>query len=153
MRSACGMTLGILAVVAGCASSGSSTTTTTATTATAATASTTAARPAARRGSANLITEEEIAGSGRQFASAFEIVEALRPSMMRARGSSGGSASSGENSNVMAFVDEIKLGELSQLRGIGASEVKEIRYISATDATTKWGTGYMNGVIQVIRRK
>jgi hypothetical protein len=113
---------------------------------------------AARRGGANLITAEEIVSSGGNMESALDIVERLRPTMMRPRASTFGAVRSdgtqgGESIPVVAFVDEIRLGDVTNLRSVPAAQVLEIRYISATDATQRWGTGYSSGVIQVITKK
>lgn len=110
----------------------------------------------ARRGSANLITEQEIQSLGAGAETALDIVERLRPAMLRTRPSTFGnsqSESARESTNVKAYVDEISLGDASNLRGVPAVQVKEIRYLSATDATQRWGTGFGSGVIQVITKK
>lgn len=55
---------------------------------------------------------------------------------------------------VVAYVDDVRLGDLEQLRTVQRGTVREIRYIrGATDATTRWGTGHSNGVIQVIVKR
>ncbi|MGQ0649606.1 MAG: hypothetical protein ACT4P7_18795 [Gemmatimonadaceae bacterium] len=140
---------GLIAAI-GCSSGGA------ASTSGATTGSTASA--AARRGSATLITQQEIAAAGAGMENAFDIVERLRPSMMRSRASTFGTPRSdgtqaGASINVLAYVDEIRLGELSNLRTVPATQILEIRYISATDATQRWGTGHGSGVIQVVTRK
>jgi len=45
------------------------------------------------------------------------------------------------------------LGELITLQNIPVAEIAEIRYISGPDATTRWGTGVLGGVIEVIRKR
>ena len=40
--------------------------------------------------------------------------------------------------------------DIEMLRGIRASEIVEMSYISASDATTRFGTGYVNGLINVV---
>ena len=114
--------------------------------------------PRAARGGADLITEAEItAGS---YATALDIVEALRPSMLRSRLSSltqtsatGSSSQEATSVNPVVFIDEIRMGDLGNLRSVPAQTVKEIRYINSRDATTRWGTGVGSGVIQVITKK
>jgi hypothetical protein len=115
--------------------------------------------PRAARGSADLITQDEIAAGSYQ--TALDIIENLRPAMMRPRVSSltnsntttGLSEDRQSSVNVVAFLDEVKLGELAALRNVPANQVKEIRYVNSRDATTRWGTGFSSGVIQVITRK
>lgn len=119
----------------------------------------TAAPAATARGRSDLITADEIARGN--FQTALDVVEILRPSMLRSRASSLSSASSptstGNNVatsvNVVVFLDEVRLGEPSSLRSIPAQTIREVRYISARDATTRWGTGYGSGAIQVISKK
>jgi hypothetical protein len=117
-----------------------------------------AAAPQPTKGSANLITQDEITGG--RFSNALEIVQSLRPAMLRPRAAtlttangSLGSMSNGASSvSIIVFLDQARYGESNTLATIAASSVKEIRFISAADATTLWGTGYSAGVIQVITR-
>ena len=94
------------------------------------------------RGSANLITEAEISGTAYQ--NAMEVVQNLRPAMMRARPGGG---------PVMFYLDDVKMVDLSALTSVPANRVKEIRYINAGDATTRWGTGHASGVILVTTKR
>ena len=110
-----------------------------------------------RRGSSTLITSDEIEAAGAGVENAFDIVQKLRPTMMRSRAVTFGTpradgTQGGESINVIAYVDEIRLGEVGNLRTVPATQVREIRYISATDATQRWGTGHGSGVIQVITK-
>lgn len=114
------------------------------------TASTPGTAPRPVRGSLNLITNAEIETAGNDVISAFELVQRLRPGMMRARNQTAGNVGEGNVFGVIAYADEIRLGDVEQLRTVMRGTVREIRFISATDATTRWGTGHSNGVIQVI---
>jgi len=109
------------------------------------------------RGNANLITQEEIAGGSYQ--TALDIVQNLRPSMLRGRGVTTGvtgadaSGYEGPVAGVVVYLEEVRLGGIESLRSIPAAGVKEIRFVSARDATTRWGTGHPSGAIQVITKK
>ena len=94
------------------------------------------------RGSANLITEAEI--SATSYQNALEIVQNLRPAMMRPRPGGG---------PVMLYLDDVKLMDLNGLSAVPSGRIKEIRYISAQDATTRWGTGHASGVILVTTKR
>jgi hypothetical protein len=98
------------------------------------------------RGPADFISEAEI--NAGVYQNALEVVQNLRPNMMRPRGST-----SQGPVPVVLFVDESRLGELSGMANIPASRVKEIRFINARDATTRWGTGYGSGVILVTTKR
>ncbi len=52
----------------------------------------------------------------------------------------------------VVFVDRSRRGEIRELELIAADDVERIRYISARDATTRYGTGYPGGIIEVISR-
>ena len=94
------------------------------------------------RGSANLITEAEI--SATSYQNALDIVQNLRPAMMRPRPGGG---------PVMLYLDDVKMMDLNGLTTVPAGRIREIRYISAQDATTRWGTGHASGVILVTTRR
>jgi len=50
-------------------------------------------------------------------------------------------------------VDGVAIGQVENLVNVNAISVMEIRYISATDATTRFGTGYVGGAILVTTKK
>jgi hypothetical protein len=52
----------------------------------------------------------------------------------------------------VVFLDNTRLGDLEQLRTIPTTIILSIHLVSATDATTRWGTGYSAGVIEVRTR-
>ncbi len=121
------------------------------------TAPATAAPAAPARGRANLITEAEIAASAANLQNAFEIVQRLRPAMLRTRsgsttGSNGG-AMDVTATEIKVYFDSTPLRGIDGLREIQATQIREIRYLSANDATTLFGTGHQGGAIQVISRR
>jgi len=42
---------------------------------------------------------------------------------------------------------------LADLYGMSTNNIETMRYLSASDATTKYGTGYAGGVIEVTLRR
>jgi hypothetical protein len=90
----------------------------------------------------NIITREEIAGT--TVESAYDAVQRLRPMFLRPR-------STGSRSNALAvvFIDGVRRGDPEVLRAIAARSVEEIRFITAVDATTRYGTNIEGGVLQV----
>ena len=116
-----------------------------------------AAAPAAParppRGSSNLISSAEIEAAAPDIQNAFQLVERLRPMMLRPRNLTGGSVGAGTVFGVVAYVEEVRLGDTEALATVMRATVREIRYIGATDATTRWGTGHSNGVIQVVLKR
>ena len=117
------------------------------------TASQTTTAPRTVRGPADLITEAEIS-AGPNYQNAFEVVQNLRPGMLIPRGV--GANQSGTNLEsvpIVAYMDEVRLGGLSGLESIPANRVKEIRFLSARDATTRYGTGHSSGAIVVTTKR
>jgi hypothetical protein len=93
----------------------------------------------------DVITAEEIAARS-DIQTAYDAVRRLRGGMLRTR--PGGSVLRGSDP-IWVYVDNIKAGDLDALENILASRVYEIRKFSASDATTRFGTGHTNGVILV----
>ena len=102
-----------------------------------------------KSGGANLITQAEIEYAN--VNTAHEAIQRLRPRMLQRR--MGTPTDKGEQSELLVYVDEARYGSVDQLASISASTIKEIRFFSPADATTKWGTGHAEGVIQVIMKK
>ena len=93
----------------------------------------------------DLISAEEIAALN--VATAFDVVRQLRPEFLRTRGTMSLREAGGEYAVV--YMNGMRLGGPDQLHQIRASDVHTIRYIGASDATTRWGTGHTGGVIEV----
>ena len=97
------------------------------------------------RGSSDIITEAEI--NVGVYQNALEVVQSLRPTMMRPR-------QGGANAQaVMLYLDGVKMSDLAGLSTVPADRVTEIRFINARDATTRWGTGHDSGVILVTTKR
>ena len=72
----------------------------------------------------------------------YEAVQQLRPAWLSRR--------SGQSPQV--FVNGAPRGGLDELRTFRPENASELRFINAADATTRWGTGYTAGVIDVTMR-
>lgn len=81
---------------------------------------------------------------------ALEAVERLRPEFLRPRGSS--SLSTGAPDVPVVFLDGLRAGGFETLRTLRPTEVELIRFVSAADATTRYGTGYPGGIIEVVTK-
>lgn len=101
------------------------------------------------RGSANVIVESEIAGSGAQ--NALEVIQLLRPAILRPR--TGVSSAQADGVAIVIYLDGVRAGELQALTAVPANRVREIRYINATDATTRFGTGHTLGAVLVTTKR
>ncbi len=95
-----------------------------------------------------VITEQEITAANES--NAYDVVAKLRPNFLKTRGRSTINASASEYASV--FLDGQLYGDLSALHNIAAPQIREIRYISGTDAVTRYGMQYGAGVIDVRTR-
>lgn len=105
--------------------------------------------PAGASGSRNVISLAELQEERLQPYSTFEAIQRLRPNWLRSRA---GTISSGPVFPVVVM-DGRRFGELDTLLSVPVADVQEIRFRSAGDATTRYGTGYMGGAIEVITRR
>ncbi|HJP85170.1 MAG TPA: hypothetical protein VJ852_04230 [Gemmatimonadaceae bacterium] len=98
----------------------------------------------------NVITEEEIRSI--PASNLYELVQKLRPNMLRARGQSSlGGSTVGDYPVV--FVDGRSYGDIGSLRSLIPSQVSLVRYYEATDAAGKFGMINGSGVIDVTTRQ
>jgi hypothetical protein len=94
----------------------------------------------------NVITYEELVSLS--AVSLYEAIQRLRPAWLRSRGPmSGGGAT---RSYPQVFMDGVQLGDIETLKTLRRDGVRELRFIPARDATTRFGTGYMAGVIEIL---
>ena len=99
------------------------------------------------RSNSDVITAAELRPG--EHRDVYEAVQRLRPQFLRPRGATsvrGG----GEDNLPVVFLDDQRLGGPSTMRGLPVENVREIRYVAARDATTRWGTGYPAGAILVV---
>ena len=129
----------LIAVGSGCSSSGSSS------------SATGAPRAPSRQN--DVITAAEIAERAADASNALQIVQKLRPQMLTTRGRFSPADSSDAGARPRVVVDGVAYGQVENLVNVNAISVMEIRYISATDATTRFGTGYVGGAILVTTKK
>lgn len=110
------------------------------------------AQKAERTRKSDLITAEEIAKSGAN--NAYDAVRLLRPAWLRTRGIASAQPDSPEgHAGIQVYVDGIRVGETNELENVLAERVQEMRLVSANDATTKYGTGHTQGVIEVTTKR
>jgi len=104
--------------------------------------------------SRDFIPEAEITSRARDATNALQIIELLRPEMLRSRGvSSPAPTAKPDESFPRVYVDDIAFGNINTLSNLSTLSIKEIRFINAQNATTRWGTGHTGGVILVTTKK
>lgn len=85
-----------------------------------------------------------------RVATAYEVVERLRPVFLRGRGQT---SLSGDPQFPIVYVDGMRQGGPEALRRVASQDVGMIRYVPARDATTRYGTGHPAGAIEVTTRR
>jgi len=106
--------------------------------------------PAKIRRQANLISEEELSQNNAR--TALMAVQQLRPEWIRGRGASSMGNASDRTvgpAPVLVYLNNQKLGGLQELEGFSVNQIKSLRFINASDATNRWGTGHGGGVIEI----
>jgi hypothetical protein len=117
-------------------------------------------------GTAELITQEQIDEAA--LDSALEVIRRFRPRWLQAtrNPTSGGVAPVGGRPGMpqdgrdtignevypTVVRDGIRLGEIDTLASISSRTVASIRFLSPTDARTRYGSGFDGGVIEVVSR-
>ncbi len=111
-------------------------------------ASTKSSTAAAPRGSRDLVTRAQIDQMSVQ--DAYEIVSRMRPEYLREQ--RGPSSVNRGATLAVVYIDGVRRGGPEALRGLRPGEVEEIRFMSGTDATTRYGTDHGAGVIEIKSR-
>ncbi len=86
----------------------------------------------------NLITAEELQAIDE--VSVVAAVRRLRPQWLR---------TIGRRSAPVVYIDNSRAGRIAALDNVSIENIAELRYLSASDATTRYGIGHDGGVILV----
>ena len=111
-------------------------------------------RPAtSSHGQRDDITRGEIATMLKESSSAYDLVKRLRPAMLLPRTVTGVEPTAvlmpNERPGLHIHIDDVRVGDVDVLRTIPAQAVASIRWLSPSDASTKYGNGHTAGVIAV----
>ncbi|HST62913.1 MAG TPA: carboxypeptidase-like regulatory domain-containing protein [Longimicrobium sp.] len=118
-------------------------------------------RPAARTNTdrRRLIARDEVANT--RVSTAFDLVQALRPQWLRARGSNsmrivtrGDANWVADESPIIVYQDGRVLGPgVEMLRSIPHASIEQVEYFDAAEAQQRWGVGHPQGAIHVISKR
>lgn len=97
-----------------------------------------------------LITEEEVEAS--RAPTAYEVIQKLRANFLSYRGETSFSRNNSQPYPTV-YLDGQQFGPIGSLRNIPASQISSIRLYRSWEATTKFGTGNMGGVIAITTRQ
>ena len=115
----------VLVLLAGCSSAGVS-------------------RPGGPRHSANAISGDEIAGA-QGIVTVYDAIQRLRPQWL----TNSRSRNLGTSDQLIVYLDTNRYGSLESLRQFPIGGVTDIRYLSAAEATNRFGTGHSGGAIVI----
>jgi hypothetical protein len=101
------------------------------------------------RGGPDLIVRSELEEYPGE--TAYRVIEEIRRRWVRPQRSSS-TAFGTEAVYARVIIDGATRRELRDLQSLNVNGIERMRYVSATDATTKYGTGYSGGVIEVTTR-
>ena len=110
----------------------------------------TAPKTGADPAESHIITRDEIEAS--RAATAYDAIQKLRANFLSYRGETSFNKQNSQPYPTV-YVDGQEFGPLTSLRSIPASQVATIRLYRSWEATTKYGTGNMGGVIAVTTRQ
>ena len=100
----------------------------------------------------DIITADQIVRS--KATNAYDLIATIRPQMFTAHGApttrGQQPATLGRQSMpVVVYIDNVKVGPIAELKGIGTLDLREIRYLSPRLATDRWGENHAGGVIHI----
>lgn len=99
----------------------------------------------------DIISDEEISSVAQNTSTAYDIIKKLRGNWFSYRGKTSVLGTSSADPTV--YVDDQAYGPISSLKSIPASQVTQMRIYRSWEATTKYGTGNMGGVIAVATKQ
>lgn len=91
----------------------------------------------------DVLTRAEIDESN--SGSLYDAIQKLRSSWLRTRGG-------GSQAEIQVMMDGVRVGDVSFLQTVRSDNVIEVRFVNSRDATTRWGTGFTAGAIDIISR-
>jgi hypothetical protein len=109
-----------------------------------------AARSRAPLTSRNYVSAAEMAAQ--PTGSLYEALQRLRPEFLRSRGVTTFAGGVIEEGLPIVYCDHMRLGGLEWLRNIPASDVVEVRFLSAGEAQFRYGNGHQGGVIDIVTK-
>ena len=112
-----------------------------------------AASTSRTRRNPDIIDAAEISARAFDAGNAMQIIQKLRPQMLQGRGLSSPTDPTGETARPKVYVDNVSYGDVGSLTNLTATQIMQIQFLNARDATTRFGTGHMGGVILVTTKR
>jgi hypothetical protein len=102
------------------------------------------------RSDPNIIRRSDLTDAQLNDMNVYQVIQQVRPRMLQSLGPTSIGPSGG---GLLVYLDAVRLGNADTLKDLRMSEIQEIRYLSPSEATLRYGTGHDNGVILVRRRR
>lgn len=93
----------------------------------------------------NVITAEELADV--DYMNGLEALRRLRPNWLRVRGQ--GTFSRQASAGIRLYVDGRRRNDIFELERIQTSDIREMRFLTGREATTRYGTDHGDGAILI----
>lgn len=102
------------------------------------------------RSSANVVTAEELEAATES--NMYDFVRSRRPGwFQRARPTT--IAGAGGSHPLLVYMDGTRLGAIESLRTVTPSSLRLARFLSSSEAQLRFGTGHLNGAIELLTRR
>ncbi len=96
----------------------------------------------------NVVTTEELADV--DYMNGLQALRRLRPNWLRVRGQA--TFSRQASAGIRLYVDGRRRNDIFELESIRTSDIREMRFLSGREATTRYGTDHGDGAILVETR-
>lgn len=99
----------------------------------------------------NMIREDEIAELQDRYRNAVDLIQFARPRFLKTRGATRvGASAAGEYAAV--YVNDVRFGDIQSLRSLPSEGLVSIQWLSAAEATTRFGYGNTDGAILITQK-
>lgn len=93
-----------------------------------------------------VVSSEELVAT--HVTTLYQALQQIRPEYLHDRGFT--SLQTPRAQVPMVYVDNVLMGDIGYLESVNVADVAEVRRISASEATTRFGTGHAGGAILVV---
>ncbi len=98
----------------------------------------------------DVLFDAEIQSSNIPGSTVYDLIQHVRPEYLRSRGPN--SFRNTAPPTAVVYLDGMKFGDLEQMKSLSADNVIQIQYLSAPNATTRFGTGHTGGAILIMSK-
>lgn len=79
---------------------------------------------------------------------AYHLVQTRRPQWLQTRGFTTARQAAGQD-GIRVYMDNARLGGVDEMRRVPLAAAEYLRFLSAREATQRWGSGHMSGAILI----